>query len=491
MIRSLKNYPDVRRLALLVLISVLALLVHGYHPGVEDAEIYLPGVKQVLNPALYPHNAGFFAAHARMTIFPNLIAASVRLTHIPLDWALLLWQLTSIFLLLLAAWHIARLAFSSHIAPWGAVALLASMLTLPVAGTALYIMDEYLTTRSFSTPAVLFILINAIERKFTRAALWIIFTALIHPLMVVFGLFYVIVLLWMEAPAGEQAVTVTAALLLPFGLFPPVTDAYRQALASRSYFFLLRWHWYEWLGIFAPLLLLWWFRQIARRQQLPVLFLMCSALTIFGLVFFFISLVITVPPQFANLAELQPMRSLHLLYILLFIFIGGLLADFVLKARLWRWIALFLPLCAGMYYAQSQTFPDTPHLELPGMTPRNPWVQAFLWVRNHTPLDAYFVLDPNYLALPTEDQHGFRAIAERSRLADNVKDSGAVTMFPALADTWLAQVAAQQDWQHFQASDFQHLHQQFGVDWVILQQPGVAGLDCPYHNPSLLVCNLK
>jgi len=33
-----------------------------------------------------------------------------------------------------------------------------------------------------------------------------------------------------------------------------------------------------------------------------------------------------------------------------------------------------------------------------------------------------------------EDEHGFRALAERSMLADRVKDSGAVTMFPRLAD---------------------------------------------------------
>jgi len=38
-----------------------------------------------------------------------------------------------------------------------------------------------------------------------------------------------------------------------------------------------------------------------------------------------------------------------------------------------------------------------------------------------------------------DDQHGFRAIAERSRLADAVKDSGAATMFPetTAAVDWL------------------------------------------------------
>src|SRR5881409_3146704 len=95
------------------------------------------------------------------------------------------------------------------------------------------------------------------------------------------------------------------------------------------------------------------------------------------------------------------------------------------------------------------------------------------------------------MRLPGEDQHGFRAIAERSMLADAVKDSGAVTMFPALAQTWVTQVGAQKGWEGFGPDDFKRLHDQFGVTWFMLQTPGVAGLYCPYQNTGLLVCQLR
>ncbi len=506
----MKNYPGVRELALLLLIAFAAILVHGYHPGVEDAEIYLPGIKKTLDPSLYPHNAAFFMSHARMTLFPNLIAASVRVTRVPLAWGIFLWHWFSIFLLLLGCWHIGRVVWcadphsttqpqrngggdrkSSTIAVWGGVALVAALLTIPVAGTALYIMDEYVTTRSLSTPAVLFIVINAVERRFLRAVLWAVFTALIHPLMVVFGVSFAVIFLWMDRRSASPLQTTAAAAILPFGLFPPVTEAYRQVLSSRPYFFLLRWHWYEWLGIFAPLLLLGWLRSVARKQQLRILAHLCGALIAYQLLFFAAALVITVPPRLANFAELQPMRSLHLLYVLLFVFAGGFLAKEILTDRIWRWAVLFLPLCAGMWFAQRQVFPATPHLEWPGASSPNPWVQAFLWIRQNTPKDAYFALDPDYMALPGEDQHGFRALAERSRLADRVKDSGAVTMFPALAETWLRQVDAEKGWQHFQAADFARLKQQFGVDWVVLQQPAAAAMDCPYTSSALRVCRVE
>ena len=59
--------------------------------------------------------------------------------------------------------------------------------------------------------------------------------------------------------------------------------------------------------------------------------------------------------------------------------------------------------------------------------------------------------------IPGEDENGFRAIAQRSMLADGVKDSGAVTMFPPLAETWLRQVQADSDWKTFRAQDFRRL----------------------------------
>jgi len=479
-----------------VILAVGAVVVHGYHPGVEDAEIYLPGIKKAIDPALYPHNAAFFASHAHLTLFPNLIAASARLSHVQLDWLLLGWHLFSIFLLLLGCWHIGRIAFNDDLGAWGGVALVASLLTIPVAGTALYVMDEYLTTRSFSTPAVLFIVANIAERKFGRALAWSAFTAVIHPLMVVFGICYAALLLLSEGRTTlptdrRQAAFTGVAVLLPLGLFPPVTDAYREVLNSRPYFFLLRWQWYEWLGIFAPLALLWWFRDIGRKQKLPSLEKMSSALAIFGVVFFVIGLAVTIPVRFANFAELQPMRSLHLVYILLFVLGGGLLARSVLGHHAWRWALLFVPLCSGMFYVQRQLFPNTPHLELPGRPVSNDWVKGFLWVRQNTPRDAYFALDPEHMAIPGQDQHGFRAIAERSMLADRVKDSGAVTMFPALAQTWQTQVRAQEGWKTFRLADFRRLRQIFGVDWVVVQQPGVEGLLCPYSNSTLQVCRIE
>ncbi len=147
---SIASDRDLKNSRFLRLISSAAFLVHGYHPYVEDAEIYVPGIKKLLNPALYPYNQAFYASHAHLSLFSNIVAASARVTHLPIDWVLLAWQFACVFVFLYACWKIGRLVFPDPLAAWGGVALVASLLTIPVAGTALYIMDQYLTARSFS-----------------------------------------------------------------------------------------------------------------------------------------------------------------------------------------------------------------------------------------------------------------------------------------------------------------------------------------------------
>ena len=474
---------------LLLLLTLGALLVHGYHPWVEDAEIYLPGVEKILHPELFPFNSQFFEAHAHLTFFPNFIAASVRLSHLPLEAVLFFWQLTSIFLLLLACWQVNSKCFADPRARWAGVATVAALLTLPVAGTALYIMDQYLNPRNLIAFAVIFAIAKVIDAKYLQAGLFLVFAAGIHPLMSAFGFSFCAVLLCIKKFDRRFA---SLACLLPLGVtLEPPSQAYHQVALSHSYFYLLRWQWYEWLGVIAPMALLWWFNQVARSRQLRNLELLCRTLVIYEFVYVLVGVLLSIPARFESVARLQPMRSLYLLYVFFFLFAGGMLGEYVLKNRLWRWAALFAPLCAGMFLAQRALFPASAHIEWPGAARRNSWVQAFEWIRTNAPRDAVFALDPFHMSIPGEDANGFRAIAERSMLADAVKDSGAVTMFPPMAEEWLKQVQSQSGWKTFQAQDFRRLQAEYRVSWVVLQQPGVAGLDCPYHNAAVLVCRVK
>jgi hypothetical protein len=472
----------------LLLLTLGALAVHGYHPYAEDAEIYLPGIKKLLHPALYPTGTEFFESHASLTLFPNLIAASVRFTHIPFDYAIFIWHLASIFLLLLACWQFGGVCFGTVRARWGAVALIASLLTLPVAGTALYLMDQYLNPRNLAAFAAVFAVTRVLEKKYARAAAWIIFAAAVHPLMASFAIAFCVVLIFIEKikkPAFAMAA------VFPFtNFFAPPTAAYREAMRFHISHFLPQWQWYEWLGLIAPFAVLIWLGRIARLRNLKNLERVCHAAVVYEFVYFVIALVIAIPQRFEALARLQPLRSLLLVYIFMLMAIGGLVTEYILKDRVVRWLLLFLPICVGMFVAQRQLFPSTAHIEWPWAAPKNQWEQAFLWIRQNTPVDAAFAINPFYMEATGEDRIGFRALTERSRLADANKDSGAVAMFPPLAEEWWEQFKAQKDWQHFSDVDFLRLQEKYRVSWVILQVPAATGSSCPYKNSAVAVCKI-
>lgn len=485
----------------LLLLTAAALLIHGYHPYAEDSEIYLPGVLKILNPSLFPANAEFFGEHAGHTLYPNLIAFSVRATHVPLPWVAFLWHLVSIFLLLAASWRLASALFEEQTAEddrarWAAVALMAALLTLPIAGTALYILDQYLNPRNLAAFAALFAVAEVLHRKYARATAWLVFAAVMHPLMASFAIAFC---LWLRVldRYRPNILGFGFAAVLPFGLtLDPPPAAYHQIALRQPYFYIQRWQWYEWLGLIGPVVLFWMLARFARRRNMNNLELVSRAVIPFVLVATAAAIVLSIPPRFEALARLEPLRCLALTYMLLIVIGGGLAGQYLLRRQVWRWLALFIPLCLGMYSAQRQLFPASAHIEWPWAQPRNPWAQAFEWIRGNTPVDALFALDPRHMDLPGEDENGFRARAERSMLADLVKDKGACSMFPPLSVKWLEQIEDQKNWQQFGKADFERLRQKYGVSWVVVQQPdpakhGSAEMECPYENSAVRVCRVE
>jgi len=508
-LQTSRNQDPWKKFLLILCFTLLGFAVMGYHPGLEDDGIYLTAVKADLSPALYPHNSEFFRLQTQATIFDSAMAGFVRVTRIPLDRSELLWQLISIFTILWACHSIARQLFNQAAAQWSAVAMVGAMLTLPVAGTALFLVDQHLHPRTVATALILVAASQVLERRSWPAIILLALASLVHPLMAAFGISFCVFLAlaldeqvsgWIEnlrlrarkrGMVGRVSVGSGVAAAAPLGwVFTAGNPGWREALKAHSYYFIYKWSWFEWLGAIAPLVLFWvlW-RWARRRGEKP---LARFALTVFAYGVFqqAVAMVMLPPVGWLRLTPLQPMRYLHLIYFALALAGGGLLGQFLLKKSTWRWVAYLAILNTGMLYCQEVQFPASRHIELPGLTPNNDWIQAFEWIRQNTPQDAYFALDPHYLDAPGEDYHGFRALAERSALADAVKDAAVVTQIPNLGDEWRTQVRAQQGWSGFRVEDFERLKHEYGVDWVVVSYRAPAGLNCRWHNQTLTVCQI-
>ncbi len=483
-----------RKIYLILAFAVLGFAVMGYHPGIEDDSVYLSAVKGDLNPALYPHDSEFFRVQLQATLFDKWVAGFVRWTHIPVGATEFLWQFGSIVLILFGCASIARSLFEEDEARWGGVAMVAAMLTLPVAGTALYLADQHLHPRNLAAGIILIAVSRITAGKRWHAVPLLLLSFVVHPIMAVLGMSFCIFLtmatlepvhVWLRSLRDSLAAAV------PLGwVFESPTPVWRKALDTRSYLFLYRWTWYEWLGALAPLFLFWLLWRIALKRGETQLARFALAVFAYGVFQQIAAMVILGSPGLIRLTPLQPMRYLQLIYFFMALIGGALLGKSLLKSSTWRWVLYLVVINASMFAAQRALFAGSPHIEIPGVPTANPWLQAFAWIRTNTPIDAYFAMDPNYLAAPNEDYHSFRALAERSQLADAIKDTAMVTQVPDLGPTWEQQVTAQAGWTHFQLNDFERLKTDFGVNWALVAYPQPAGLDCRWHNDTLAVCRV-
>ena len=505
-IAPVRRFGDAYTGGTLVLLTALVLLVHGYHPFCEDGGLYAVGAEWLLDRSLFPHGTAFVADTVHWSAFPWMVAALSRLTHLSLESTLLLSYLASALLMLFAGRELLRRLGMPPLAQAAGVALLAAWWTIPVAGTSLMLMDPYTTARSFAVPLGLLAIAFAVDDwpgGVRDRAGWACLTCLLagaafHPLMAGYAFGQVLVIRLIKREHARPLLMLLAAVVLLGSLLlklfgRPDAPAVLATSITRYYWFLSEWHWYEWLGLAGPFAVLWWIvpRSAPDRRTLDLL----RAMTFLGALAVAVSALLCHPDSRSHgLDRLQPLRTFVQIYALLALLLGaGLLRLACGRATLRRGIAALIAASAvAMFFVQRDIYAHTPHLETPWTCARNPWVDAFLWIRANTPRDAVVALDDNYITLHAEDAHLFRVLAERNALADVSKDGGeASAMSPQATVSWLSDVVLTQDLSHIgdRRRDARLLPR--GVSWVVLQAGAPTAHPCPYSNPIVKVCRIQ
>jgi hypothetical protein len=503
-----------------VLIATLALatlLIQGYHPFSEDGGLYVAGVQYTLDPTLYPHYTIFVTEHLRFSIFAPTLALLVRHAHLSLTWVLLLTNLLSLWLTFYAARKILQRTIANETAQLAALCLLAVFWTLPIAGTSLLLMDPYVTGRSLSTPLSLLAIAFAIDHQRTvrpllYSALILALAALFHPLMAAyaFAFIFVLGLTRMRQRHLAWAILTLSALALAatlHALAPHESPAIIAAEKSRYYWFLSQWQWFELLGLAGPIAVFAALLRHFRKQSTTLSETaadLCRANITIGIISILVALLFAHENSPNHLvARLQPLRVYLLLYAIMTLLLGATLTQLALEARQRQRsitarlalatlpIVILMALAATMFTVQRNTFPASAHLELPRLTPRNPWSRAFIWARDNTPRDALFALDAKYVNEDGEDAQTFRATALRSALPDYSKDGGEAAITPTLADSWQQGASAQIDLSTESDATRDARLRPYGVTWMILHTAALTTQPCPYDNGTVKVCSLQ
>ena len=156
-------------------------------------------------PGALSSRRGFLPSPMQVSIFDKAMAGVVRLTRIDLAWVELFIQLLSLAAILWAGRGIARKLFVEIRAQWAAVAMLAAMFTLPVAGTALFIVDQHLHPRNLATALTAIAVWRIVENKTWQAIPCLALGFAMHPIMGAMGISFAFFtwLIYLEARRRE------------------------------------------------------------------------------------------------------------------------------------------------------------------------------------------------------------------------------------------------------------------------------------------------
>jgi hypothetical protein len=481
-------------MATLLLLVPCVLLIHGYHPWSDDAAIYISGLRKLMHPALYSGDGTFVLAHTRVSIFSHVLAALASVLHLRLEPLILLAYLLSILLFLYASRRLALRVFRDERVSWISALVAAACFSMPVAGTALFLMDPYLSARSFSTPLSIFAITAALDRRWGLTVFWAVLTLLMHPQMGVYLAGFLVIQILLELGRPRAAIALGILAILACGAVwlmdrhSPVSAAYREAVLSRSYFFPGLWHWYEWIGLAAPVAL---FAVAAYRSSADSSIRHLSAASVLVGTAACIAAFALVHPQGPYLlARAQLLRNFQVVYTVGVILLGGWIGSTFGRRHAWVPVLAILVAASGMFVSELRMYPGSAHLEWPDAVPVNPWGKALVWIRNSTPPDAVFAVSPDLLSSPAEDLPGFRALAERSVLVDN-KDEGVASIFPNVAPAWQQRSLAANVMGTQSPALIAARLAPWHVSWVLLHHDYSGSLSCPYRNSVVAVCRLE
>jgi hypothetical protein len=332
-----------------------------------------------------------------------------------------------------------------------------------------------------------------LDENWVGSILWLGLAALFHPLMAGYTAISMLTLglaqrkMWRALSLVFAMGWLLSAVIFIATHPADASLAYHRAALSRSYFFLSSWRWYEYPGLVIPLVLL-GFAGFRSRLPWPARAVAMSA-ALAGSWALVTSLCFVHRSGSLLLARIQLLRAFHLVYIAGVLLAGGMLGRWT-RQHMRAMAVLCLLVSGAVFTGQRLTYPESNHVEWPGIEPRNLWREAFLWIRNNTPGDAIFALDNDYIESPGEDAQGFRATAERSTVADWFKDGGIASNFPDAAALWWQGSTA--TGRLNQASDEQRLArlQPLGVTWIVLPVEAKTGFPCPFTNARVRVCRI-
>lgn len=513
-----------RRILLIILISLVAIIVHGYSYGVSDQEIIIPYILKASNPNLFPTDKLFQQSSAHLSVFYIIYGKLINVVNIQL----LFFLSYCVFQILFFAslFYLAKAFFSKDSVAY--LSLFPFINPKFIGGTANFTFDTFFSYRNIGVTLFALFLGLLLRRHFILATIAAAATIWIHPVSAIPHLILIPISILFQSRQKIRdscmcsgifiAITTPLFFLfqknsipsLPATSFPFWIDVIRS---RDSYLFPMLWNTQGWLslGFYVGIIVL-LFSKLNKLKLGVILILTCS------FVIFLINLCLLEVFKIPFLAQFQLVRSVNTLAfivlvispyfmfqkgkLLIVIGIGAFLCIvfnlfplFLLFASLYGIVTIikknndhslnyrfsYILITFMSLVLLATNFQD---LQAKVQFPKNSdnWILMQLWIKEYTPLNTTFVSDP-YL-------EGIRVFSERQMLG-SIKD-GAVVMYDQnYARYWSDLMNDLSNYQNFKYLDFKNLSEKYDFEYIVTKGDHKLELSPIYTNDQFQIYRLN
>ena len=115
---------------------------------------------------------------------------------------------------------------------------------------------------------------------------------------------------------------------------PPESEIYQRVVLTRDYWFLSQWHWYELIGLIAPLVILSVVAMGRRREGDAARVGLARMAVVAGVTATVVAMVFARTGMATHLvARMQPLRIFQVVYVVMTLALGAVLGERVLRRR--------------------------------------------------------------------------------------------------------------------------------------------------------------
>jgi len=423
-----------------IIATFLALfLFWGYQYGTENHAIVIPFLKKFINPGLYPGDYLIAQKPFFLNYFWDFLGAIIKYTNLPITTLFFICHNITLLIFFAAFGLVSQKLFNDRRVTALAILMLLASPFNPLGGTGLF--GSALANQTASLPLCLMAIYFFLEKRYITPLAITGAAFFIHPL----SAFYTFIILCSGLYRERKKISTKEALAGPFLFLLIISPLLWQRLIAAPqslHFFQADPLWLKLLHMRSgghisilsmgagtlikfPILVALFLWSLKNKPAgdthakiisfVKTIFLLCVA------AFFFTEII---PLTF--IVQMQFFRSSQIfLYIALVYIANSLLYEITRPASRWRLIIIaMLIITTGWAVIKPRTFSI-------GNAQNKNWINAQLWARDHTAIEAMFITPP--------EVEGFRIESERTIYGD-YKDGTQMFFNPTFGKEWLTRM---------------------------------------------------